>query len=76
MNADFDLIPNLIYTFANCRLPKYCRPEFREKDEFKIEARTFVDTFLEKLLNNFEKMSLEASIRLILGFSILRLRDY
>ena len=40
---DFDLIPNLIYTFANCRLPSYSRKKIRVKNEFKDEALKFVN---------------------------------
>ena len=34
-STDTNLVANLIYTFANCRLPKENRKKIREVDEFK-----------------------------------------
>jgi hypothetical protein len=34
-SSDPNLVSNLIYTFAYCRLPKENRKKIREEDEFK-----------------------------------------
>ena len=75
-SSDPNLVSNLIYTFAYCRLPKENRKKIREEDEFKQEAITFVNAFNKKLLEDFNSMDIETCVRLLIGMSILRMRDY
>lgn len=73
---DPDLIANLIYTYANSRILNYCRRQFREKDEHIQEAEQLVDLYYDELMKGFNEISLEATCRLSLGFSIMRIENY
>ena len=76
VKQDPDLIANLIYTYANSRIAKRFRDLIRSTDEDVKEAEKYIDTFYDDLMASFNKMSLEATVRLSVAFTILRVENY
>lgn len=76
LKQDPDLIANLIYTSANCRLPNRYRRLMRAKDEHIEESQKLIDLYLDDLMKGFDKISLESTCRLSLAFTISRVENY
>jgi len=74
--ADPDLVANVLYTYANCRIDKRDRKVFRETYEHFKEASNLIDRYFGALETSIPKMSGDALIRLALALTILRLENY
>lgn len=76
LGKDPDLIANLFYTYANCKIKKHNRNPFREKDEHIQEAQKLIDLYYDEIMKRTDEISLDALSRLSLSFTLLRLDGY
>lgn len=59
-----------------CRLKKSLRKKYRKENEEKLEAVKVVDEiFMEDLKKNIPEMSGEATVKLAVAMSLLRLNE-
>ena len=73
---DPEIVANLIYTYANCKIKKHHRSKIRDPIEDVREG----NQLLEYLLNDIEaaipKLSLDGLLRLSLGVMLIRTADF
>lgn len=62
-----EFLANLVYTFANCRLPARYRQKYREINELDNEAVYMMETFGSKVINNADALSKDTLIRFLVA---------
>lgn len=71
-----DLLANIVYTYANCRIKKHQRRVLRDPKEEKIEANKILDYFFPELEVAIPNMSTDALVRLTLTLMLARTKQY